>query len=45
MKLKILALFARGNIGIINIRSVVLPRSRGTEKLPNTELETVLTFY
>ena len=37
-------LFAGANNGIINFKSLVLPSSRGTERLPNTELETTLTF-
>jgi len=38
-------LFAGANNGIINFKSLVFPSLRGTERLPNTELETTLTFY
>jgi len=38
-------LFAGANNGIINFKSLVLPSSRGIERLPNIELETTLTFY
>ena len=38
------ALFAGSSIGIISVQSVVLPRSRATEWLPDTELETKPAF-